>query len=97
VHTPLKARRAHALGEGSVAIDAIPQAECEVDTDQRGQPRPETGGTECDVGAFEVQPWARTRFATCSQTHRLRPPPRDSPAILGFQLARLMHFYNGAY
>jgi hypothetical protein len=25
-------------------------------TDQRGEPRPETGGTMCDVGAFEVQP-----------------------------------------
>ena len=25
-------------------------------TDQRGEPRPETGGTMCDVGAFERQP-----------------------------------------
>jgi hypothetical protein len=46
----------HALGEGSVAIDVIPEAGCEVDTDQRGEPRPETGGTMCDVGAFEAQP-----------------------------------------
>jgi len=50
----------HALLPGSVAIDAIPQAECldadgqPLTTDQRGQPRP--GGTMCDVGAFEVQP-----------------------------------------
>jgi len=44
------------LGSGSVAIDWIPQADCGVATDQRGQPRPETGGTMCDVGAFEVQP-----------------------------------------
>jgi hypothetical protein len=29
---------------------------CEVETDQRGEPRPETGGTLCDVGSFEVQP-----------------------------------------
>jgi hypothetical protein len=46
----------HALGAGSVAIDHIPVIDCELDEDQRGQPRPETGGTMCDVGAFEVQP-----------------------------------------
>jgi hypothetical protein len=46
----------HALLPGSVAIDQIPEADCEVETDQRGEPRPETGGTMCDVGAFEVQP-----------------------------------------
>jgi hypothetical protein len=45
-----------ALGEGSVAIDQIPADDCDVDIDQRGEPRPETGGTMCDVGAFEVQP-----------------------------------------
>jgi hypothetical protein len=44
------------LGEGSFAIDAIPEKDCAVDTDQRGEPRPETGGTMCDVGAVEVQP-----------------------------------------
>jgi len=44
----------HALGAGSVAIDAIPSEMCEVDEDQRGEPRP--GGTMCDVGAFEAQP-----------------------------------------
>jgi hypothetical protein len=46
----------HALLPGSVAIDQILEADCQVDTDQRGQPRPEPGGTLCDVGAFEVQP-----------------------------------------
>ena len=52
----------HALDEGSVAIDEIPEADCvdadgePLTTDQRGEPRPETGGTMCDVGAFEVQP-----------------------------------------
>jgi hypothetical protein len=46
----------HALGAGSVAIDQIPEAACEVETDQRGLPRPETGGTTCDVGSVEVQP-----------------------------------------
>jgi hypothetical protein len=25
------------------------------EADQRGEPRPETGGTMCDIGAFEVQ------------------------------------------
>jgi len=46
----------HALLPGSVAIDTIPALICEVAEDQRGEPRPETGGTMCDVGAFEVQP-----------------------------------------
>jgi predicted outer membrane repeat protein len=52
----------HALGAGSVAIDWIPAVDC-VDADgepltidQRGEPRPETGGTMCDIGAFELQP-----------------------------------------
>ncbi len=43
----------HALGAGSVAIDHIPAVDCEVDEDQRGQPRPETDGGMCDVGSFE--------------------------------------------
>ncbi|MGB5697240.1 MAG: choice-of-anchor Q domain-containing protein, partial [Polyangiales bacterium] len=43
----------HALLPGSVAIDVIPAGDCEVDEDQRGEPRP--GGTMCDVGAFEVE------------------------------------------
>ena len=46
------------LGAGSVAIDVIPAEDCvdadgaPLTTDQRGEPRPETGGTMCDVGAF---------------------------------------------
>jgi hypothetical protein len=43
------------FGSGSVAIDWIPEADCGVSTDQRGQPRPETGGSMCDVGSVEVQ------------------------------------------
>jgi hypothetical protein len=48
----------HALGKDSVAIDQIPEADCEVDTDQRRLPRPAgtTDPKRCDVGAFEVQP-----------------------------------------
>ena len=48
----------HALGEGSVAIDVIPEAECvdadgaSLTTDQRSELR----DSMCDVGAFEVQP-----------------------------------------
>jgi hypothetical protein len=44
----------HALLPGSIAIDRIPEAECRATEDQRGEPRPETGGTLCDVGAFEL-------------------------------------------
>jgi hypothetical protein len=52
----------HALLPGSVAIDQIPEADCvdadgqPLTTDQRGEPRPETGSTMCDVGALERQP-----------------------------------------
>ena len=48
-----------ALGAGSVAIDKILEADCvdadgqPLTTDQRGEPRPETGGTMCDVGSVE--------------------------------------------
>jgi len=42
----------HALLEGSFAIDAAILASCP-GTDQRGFSRPEPGGTECDVGAYE--------------------------------------------
>ena len=45
----------HALLPGSVAIDHIPTIDCAVDEDQRGEPRPETGGDACDVGSFERQ------------------------------------------
>jgi hypothetical protein len=43
----------HALLPGSIAIDVIPEAMCEVDTDQRGVTRPQ--GAACDVGAFELE------------------------------------------
>ena len=47
----------HALGEGSVAIGAIPLHACfDTEGDQRGETRPGTGGFECDAGAFERQP-----------------------------------------
>jgi hypothetical protein len=56
----------HALLTGSVAIDVIPVEDC-VDadgeallTDQRGQPRPETGGTMCDVGSVESEQFCKT-------------------------------------
>ena len=43
----------------STAIDQIPEAACDVDTDQRGEPRPVAilgPEPKCDVGAFERQP-----------------------------------------
>jgi hypothetical protein len=51
----------HALGlvpTRSIAIDRIPEADCEVTTDQRGLPRPVAilgPEPKCDVGAFERQ------------------------------------------
>jgi uncharacterized repeat protein (TIGR01451 family) len=41
----------HALLSGSHAIDAVPQAQCALTTDQRGSPRPQ--GPDCDIGAYE--------------------------------------------
>jgi len=46
----------HKPGPGSAAIDQIPADDCHLTEDQRGEPRPETGGTMCDVGSVEVQP-----------------------------------------
>ena len=40
----------------SAAINRIPEEACEVLEDQRGEQRPETGGSMCDVGSYEVQP-----------------------------------------
>jgi hypothetical protein len=44
----------HQPGAGSVAIDAIDPADCEVEDDQRGIARPQ--GADCDVGSVEVVP-----------------------------------------
>jgi hypothetical protein len=46
----------HEPGAGSAAIDHIPGGACDLTEDQRGEPRPEPGGTMCDVGSVEVQP-----------------------------------------
>lgn len=43
----------HALLPGSVARDAAVLANCPP-TDQRGEPRPEPGGSACDSGSFEA-------------------------------------------
>jgi hypothetical protein len=44
-----------ALAAGSVAIDAAQIGDCPL-TDQRGMPRPEPGGSDCDSGAYEAVP-----------------------------------------
>ena len=43
----------HALLAGSPAIDEIPSENCEVDSDQRGVPRPQGDG--CDIGSYELE------------------------------------------
>jgi hypothetical protein len=53
-HGPTQTR---ALLPGSVAIDAAVLADCPM-VDQRGLPRPEPGGSDCDSGAYERQPEA---------------------------------------
>ncbi len=51
-----------ALGAGSVAIDRIPPASCNVSTDQRGVSRPQN--SNCDVGAFELEGVSSTATPT---------------------------------
>lgn len=46
----------HALLTGSPAIDYVPVISCTISTDQRGVPRPQPPGRDCDVGAFEATP-----------------------------------------
>ena len=49
----------HALLTGSPAIDAVPESDCVLGADQRGQTREGAFGGDprsCDIGAFEVQP-----------------------------------------
>jgi len=53
----------HALLPGSVALDQISGAMCELDTDQRGVTRPQ--GKGCDIGAFELE--ASDEPAACSE------------------------------
>jgi hypothetical protein len=53
-----------ALGAGSPAIGAVPVASCRTTTDQRGLPRPDSGDSRCDVGAYEVQQPDLTATAT---------------------------------
>jgi hypothetical protein len=48
------APQTHALLPGSPAIDAVPQADCSITTDERGVARPQ--GPACDIGAFEARP-----------------------------------------
>jgi hypothetical protein len=43
-----------ALESTSLAIDVVPQADCTTE-DQRGDLRPDSGETSCDVGAYEFQ------------------------------------------
>jgi hypothetical protein len=44
-----------ALLPAIAAIDSIPSKPCDLGKDQRGAPRPEPGGSLCEVGAFELQ------------------------------------------
>jgi hypothetical protein len=44
-----------AITSTSSAFEEVPQADCAVTTDERGDPRPGFAGKNCDAGAFEVQ------------------------------------------
>jgi predicted outer membrane repeat protein len=39
----------------SSAFGEVPSSQCTLSTDERGDPRPGTGETNCDAGAFELQ------------------------------------------
>jgi CSLREA domain-containing protein len=66
-----------ALEPNSPAIGAVPLANCTVNTDQRGDPRPnpERSGTACDIGAFEYQGVLPTPTPTPTST----PTPTTTP------------------
>ena len=46
----------HALPVDSPAVDLIPREFCQMEFDQRGEPRAEADSIGCDPGAFEWQP-----------------------------------------
>jgi predicted outer membrane repeat protein len=46
----------HALQGGSDARDHIPEGNCATAEDQRDEPRPGSPGSQCDIGAVEMQP-----------------------------------------
>ncbi len=58
---------------GSPAIGGVPLASCSITTDQRGLPRPETGGTACDIGAVEVGSGPVITPTTTSLSSSLNP------------------------
>jgi hypothetical protein len=70
-----------ALGVGSPAIDAIPLAQCTdlasppnpIITDQRLFPRPDPGGANCDIGAFDVQDFPFIPFSAFGGGLRIDP------------------------
>ncbi len=58
-----------ALDPGSPAVGAVPLAQCTVNDDQRGDPRPAAGYSACDIGAYEYQgPGSPTATPTASPT-----------------------------
>ncbi|MGD0075802.1 MAG: choice-of-anchor Q domain-containing protein, partial [Candidatus Binataceae bacterium] len=64
-----------ALESGSYAIGAVPIAQCTVNTDQRGEPRPAPGYSACDIGAFEYGNPLPTPTATPTTTPTPTPAP----------------------
>ncbi|MGA2211571.1 MAG: choice-of-anchor Q domain-containing protein [Acidimicrobiales bacterium] len=63
-----------AIGATSSALDEVPQAECTVSTDERGDPRPgESGQTNCDAGAYEIQSTGNPQTISFTST----PPSND--------------------
>lgn len=77
----------HALLPGSPALDVAPNTACAAapvnGVDQRGLPRSVDGdgspsSSECDVGAFELQPNGPAPTATPSATPSLNPSPTPS-------------------
>jgi hypothetical protein len=44
-----------AIGPTSSAYEEIPESDCTLTTDERGEPRPGVTGQNCDAGAYEAQ------------------------------------------
>jgi hypothetical protein len=59
------------------AVDAIPLADCDVDTDQRGLSRPQPADGNCDIGAFELEQALDTLTLTAAKDSFLRSGAAD--------------------
>jgi hypothetical protein len=72
--------KTQALLENSPAIGAANEATCPT-TDQRGLPRLSLEDTDCDIGAYEVQPVTDAAASAASVAATVAPPVQPFPGV----------------